>query len=143
MNTKPNTQPMEARILAGLDEPMAAGLYELRNGSQLRRMGRALKRYSESVDAMHAATATLYPAGILNLWNLNDHAIGIHYSSGISVNAQLLRNKISRQMPDGREKMWPSGLRGIWRTWGSTPCRPASAWAAAATPIRFWTTGGF
>jgi pyruvate-formate lyase len=107
-----NTQPLETRILAGLDEPMAAGLYELRNASQIRRMGRALKRYTESVKTLPAAIEALYPTGAVNLWNLNGRAIGVHYSSGISVNAQLLRDKISRQMPDGRERNVANGIAG-------------------------------
>lgn len=59
--------PVEARLLVRLQEPFAAGFYELRNASQIRRMGRALKRYAASLGALPAATAALYPAVPLNL----------------------------------------------------------------------------
>lgn len=113
--------PLESRLLACLGEPMAAGLYELRNASQIRRMGRALKRYAESIETLPTALAPLYPAGPLNFWNLRDAAIGGSYTTGISVDGQLLRRKIARQLPEGREKIVAEGIAGDLENMGLNP----------------------
>lgn len=101
---------IEARLLHTLGEPLAAGLYEERNASMLRRMGRALKRYAESVEPMPAPVTPLYPAGPLPLWNLRGAAVSVHYSSSLALNAGLLREKIERQLSGVREKSIASGL---------------------------------
>lgn len=108
--SRPSAAPLESRLLSRLDEPLGAGFYELRNASQIRRLGCALKRYAESVDTLPAAAAALYPAGPLNLWNLNGCAVGHHYSSGLSVNGALLRDKIGRLLSDEREKNVAGGI---------------------------------
>jgi formate C-acetyltransferase len=114
-----NHPPLESRLLARIDEPLAAGVYELRNATQIRRMARGLKRYAESVVALPAATAALYPSGPLNLWNLCGAAVGHSYTSGISVHGPLLRDKIARQFPvldyltpEGRERELAMGIAG-------------------------------
>ncbi len=106
----PSAAPLESRLLSRLDEPLAAGFYELRNASQIRRIGRGLKRYAESIVSMPAPTGRLYPAGAMNLWNLNGGAVGHPFSSGLSVNGALLRDKIRRLLPDGREKDVAAGI---------------------------------
>lgn len=120
--------PLESRLLTRLGEPMAAGLYELRNASLIRRMGRGLKRYAESVETLPAATATLYPAGPLNLWNLSGAAVGHSYTSGISVDVRLLRDKIARQfpvldylVPEGRAREVALGIAGDLENMGQNP----------------------
>ena len=119
---------LESRLLARLQEPMAAGFYELRNASQIRRTARGLKRYAESVEALPVATAALYPVGPLNLWNLRDAAVSHGYSSGLGVNSRLLRDKIARQFPlldcltpEGREREVAMGLAGDLENLGLNP----------------------
>lgn len=99
-----NSLPLEARILGALEEPLAAGLYEQRNASMMQRWGRALKRYAESLAALPAATASLYPAGPLQMWNLNGAATALNYSNSLDVNGQLLRDKIAQRLRAGREQ---------------------------------------
>jgi len=108
----PTSAPLESRLLSRLDEPLAAGFYELRNASQIRRLGRALNRYAESVGFMPASAGALYPAGALNLWNLNGGAVGHHYSFGLSVNGALLRDKIGRLLSEERERNVAGGIVG-------------------------------
>ncbi len=108
----PISASLESRLLSRVDEPLAAGFYELRNASQIRRLGRGLKRYAESIGSMFAPTGCLYPAGDLNLWNLNGCAVGHHYSFGLSVNGALLRDKIGKLFPDGRERNVANGIVG-------------------------------
>jgi len=104
--------PFEARILQSLDEPLAAGLYEQRNASQHRRMSRGLKRYTESIDTLPPASDELYPTGVMNIWNLKETAVGWHYNSGITVNGQLLRDKMNTRLVDGRKLDVARGIAG-------------------------------
>ncbi len=107
-----NTVPLESRILYKLDEPLAAGLYEERNASMLKRNGRAMKRYGESVDAMPAADAPLYPSGQLQLWCLNKAATRFDYSFSLMADAARLKEKIETKLTDQREKSVAQGV--VW-----------------------------
>ena len=92
----------ETRILAKLDEPFAAGLYEEHNVPGIRRWGRALKRYAETAGPMPKCDGPLYPAGDVALWNLRDAAVSPNYSFSLNVNAGRLRDKIERKLDDER-----------------------------------------
>lgn len=105
-----NAYPLEAHILNKLDEPLAAGLYEARNASMLKRNGRAMKRYAESVEAMPAAAALLYPSGQLQLWCLSGAAIYLNYSFSLVINMSQLKQKIETKLTCDREKSVALGL---------------------------------
>ncbi len=95
-----NAMSPETQILTQVGEPFAAGLYEDHNASMKRRLGTALKRYAESVDRMPVPNGPLYPAGKLDLWNLNDAAVSPSYSFSMTTDTRRLQDKISQQLSD-------------------------------------------
>lgn len=142
-----NSPPLESRLLVRLQEPLAAGLYELRNASQIRRLGRGLKRYAESLGALPAATAALYPSTPLNLWNLHGAAVGGFYNSGISVNSHLLWDKINRQALEGRERNVVNGIVSDLDNMGRSPmsvrfCVGGGGWTHSILNYRRILTDG-
>ena len=96
--------PIESCVLRKLNEPFAAGFYEERNASMIKRYARALKRYAENIDSLPASAAPLYPAAQFSLWSLNDAAVSFNYSFSLGFNAELFTEKIENSVMGDREK---------------------------------------
>jgi formate C-acetyltransferase len=111
----------ETRIFSKLAEPFAAGLYEEHNASMNRRWGRALKRYAESVGVMPECDGPLYPAGEMALWNVHDAAVSPNYSFSLGLDAGRLREKIERQLDEGREREVAGWLVSDLQTMATSP----------------------
>jgi formate C-acetyltransferase len=104
--------PIEARILRKLDEPFAAGLYEVRNAPMISRHARAILRYAESVECLPAPDGPLSPAGAFSLWTLNEPIVHFGYTASLTFNGNRLREKIETRLSDNREKQLAHQLCG-------------------------------
>ena len=79
-------------LFLSINEPFAAGLFELENASPMMRYANAYKRFFESAELTPYQNGRLYPAGE-NVCYSGKYAVHPHYSNGFDTNFGALRAK--------------------------------------------------
>jgi len=76
----------ESKMLWGLKEYFASGLFEDAKAPMLKRMARAVKRHLENSDVSEYSQSPLYPCGNADIWRASENLIAFNYSFSISFN---------------------------------------------------------
>ncbi len=119
-----SNRPIEARILRKLGEPFAAGLYEERNASMIKRHARGILRYAESVESLPVPDGPLCPAGAFSLWTLNEPSVHFGYSASPAFKGDRFRGKIEDKLTDEREKLIAQRLAADLANMTGNPMAP-------------------